>query len=435
MALRQLPDPRPGAGPITGAAAAVQPLVEALLGDPPLRIELWDGTGIGPHDGAGLISVRSPDALRRILWAPDELGLGRAYVAGDLDVDGDIVEMVRALRPAGVALQSGLRVVPAAMAAARRLNLLAPPPAPPPEEARPRGWRHSKSRDAQAISHHYDVSNEFYEILLGSAMTYSCARFTADGMSLLDAQAAKHELICRKLGLHERPGMKLLDVGCGWASMAMHAAAHHDAKVVGITISNEQAHLAARRVKEAGLEDHVEIRLQDYRDLAGERFDAISSIGMFEHVGKTRMREYFETLRAALHDRGRFLNHAISSAGGSTLGRRSFMARYVFPDAELLDVGDVVLAMEAAGFEVRDIESLREHYALTLRHWIANLEQHWDDAVGLVGGARARVWRLYMAGSAVGFEDGGVGLHQVLGVALDADGGSGMPPTRDGWVG
>ena len=208
---------------------------------------------------------------------------------------------------------------------------------------------------------------------------------------------------------------------------------HHRARVVGITISHAQAELARRRVAEAGVADRVEIRLQDYRELAGETFEAISSIGMSEHVGKSKLDVYFEALHHALVPQGRLLNHAISSVGGTKVTRRSFLGRYVFPDGELIDVGDSVLSMERAGFEVRDIESLREHYALTLRAWVANLEAEWDRAVELVGLGRAKVWRLYMAGSAVGFEDGGNNIHQVLGVVPTAAGTAGMPATRRDW--
>jgi len=415
-------------------AAQLRPLIRRLIGDATMRIEFWDGSALGPDDGKGTLFVRSPNALRRIMWAPNELGPGRAYVAGEIDAGGDIFTIIELLKPAGLHLQSAGRAIPAAFKAAAKLRVLGPPPAPPKEEARQRGLRHSKERDAAAISHHYDVGNEFYEIVLGPAMTYSCARFSSPKMNLAEAQASKHDAICRKLGLDEMPDLRLLDVGCGWGSMAMHAAKNYGARVVGITISQEQHERARERVEAAGLADKVEIRLQDYRDLGGETFDAISSIGMFEHVGRERLREYFSVLKALLPDHGRLLNHAISSAGGSKIGRNSFVGRYVFPDSELIDVGEVVLAMEAAGFEVRDVESLREHYALTLRAWVANLESQWERAVELVGGPRARVWRLYMAGSAVGFEDGGLGLHQVLGAVPDADGGSGMPRTRDEWV-
>jgi cyclopropane-fatty-acyl-phospholipid synthase len=425
--------PRSRHGRGAPAAAALRPLLVRLLGpDPDVRVELWDGSAFGRVDASGTLLVRSPLALRRLLWAPGELGLARAHVAGDLDVRGDIVSLLATLRGASEK-PSGLRLLPAALRATAATGALGPPPPAPPEEARVPGRRHSKRRDAAAISHHYDVGNDFYEIVLGEAMTYSCAYYPTAETTLAEAQAAKHELVARKLGLAERPGARLLDVGCGWGSMALHAAKQHGAQVVGITISAEQAARARERVAAAGLSEHVEIRLQDYRDLGGERFDAISSIGMFEHVGRERTGEYFATLRSLLHPHGRLLNHAISSVGGSRLAPRSFTGRYVFPDGELLDVGDVVLAMERAGFEVRDVQSLREHYARTVRAWVANLEAAWPGAVQLVGERRARVWRLYMAGSAVGFEDGGISVHQVLGVVPDADGRTSMPAGRDEW--
>ena len=418
-------------------AAAMKPLVDGLLGAAiPLRLEFWDGSTLSPADPVATLRFNSPDAIRRLLWKPNELGLGRAYVSGDIDVDGSLFDVVTSFRdskPTGVDATSALKVVPIAVRAAKKIGALGGPPTPPPEEARLRGLRHSLRRDAAAIGHHYDVGNDFYRLVLGPVMTYSCARFTKPDSTLEEAQAAKHELICRKLGLHERPGMRLLDVGCGWGSMAIHAAIHHQARSVGITISRAQAELARQRAEEAGVTDRVEIRLQDYRDLGGESFDAISSVGMSEHVGHGKIDQYFATLRSVLGPRGRLLNHAISSVGGSKLGRNSFVGRYVFPDGELVDVGRVVLAMETAGFEVRDVESLREHYARTLRAWVANLESNWDDAVARVGEARAKIWRLYMAGSVVGFEDGGVAIHQVLGVVPAADGDAGMPTTRCDW--
>jgi cyclopropane-fatty-acyl-phospholipid synthase len=289
-------------------------------------------------------------------------------------------------------------------------------------------------RDAAVISHHYDISNEFYRLILGTSMTYSCARFVQPSTTLEAAQQSKHDLVCRKLGLPERRGLRLLDVGCGWGSLALHAASHYGADVVGITLSTAQADLARLRVKEAGLDDQIEIRVQDYRDLRSEHFDAISSIGMFEHVGTEQTAEYFTTLHSLLGDEGRLLNHAISSVGGSRMSRKSFIGRYVFPDGELIDVGQVVLAMERAGFEVRDVESLREHYARTLQAWVKNLEVNWDAAVAEVGVQRTRIWHLYMAASANGFEDGGISIHQVLGVQAAPDGRSGMPATRNAWV-
>jgi cyclopropane-fatty-acyl-phospholipid synthase len=411
------------------------PLLGTLFSDGlPVRFAFWDGSSVGPADGVGTVHVRSADAINRLLWAPGELGLARSYVTGDLDLEGDIYQVLRALQHAAPAdLKVGARVVAPALKAARQLGALRLPPARPPEEAAPRGRRHSKNRDAAAINHHYDISNDFYRLILGPSMTYSCARFTTPSSSLEAAQAAKHELVCRKLGLHEQRDMRLLDVGCGWGSMALHAARHHDARVVGVTLSKAQARLASQRVAQAGLEDQIEIRVQDYRELRGERFDVISSIGMFEHVGAARMAEYFATLHGLLTPTGRLLNHAISSVGSSRMARNSFIGRYVFPDGELIDVGQVLLAMERAGFEVRDVESLREHYSTTLHAWVENLQANWDAAVKEVGVRRARVWLLYMAASANGFDDCGVSIHQVLGVRDDPQGRSGMPPTRAGW--
>jgi cyclopropane-fatty-acyl-phospholipid synthase len=334
-----------------------------------------------------------------------------------------------------------VQALPGILAATRSLGGIGKPPPPPPEEIVPRGIRHSLQRDRETVGHHYNTGNDFYRLMLGPSMTYSCARFTTPETTLEAAQEAKHELICRKLGLgdesldNEESGqrMRILDVGCGWGSMAIHAAVEHDVDVVGVTLSEEQATYARRRVDELGLGDKIDIRVQDYRDVNDGPFDGISSIGMAEHVGKKNMTRYFEQMYGLVCPGGRMLNHAISSVGGSRLPRRSFVNRYVFPDGELLDVGVTALCMESAGFEVRDVENLREHYALTLRQWVANLEDNWDEAVELVGEARARVWVLYMSGSINGFEDGGLQLNQTLGVRPHSDGRSGMPRTRSGW--
>ena len=427
-------------------ADVLEPTFEVLFdGSPPMRFEFWDGSALGANDGPGALKVNSPDAIRRLVWAPGELGLSRAFVAGDVDVDGPVARVLPVLRRS---IRAGGRCVVAAaprlIAAIRELGLDAAvrPPQPPPEEIMPRGIRHSIARDKVAVSHHYDVGNDFYRLVLGPAMTYSCARFVSANATLEEAQAAKHELICRKLGLVEpalrdscagvRP--RLLDVGCGWGSMAIHAAMHHDVDVVGVTISDEQAAEARRRVDDAGLSDRVEIRIQDYRQVVDGPYDAISSIGMAEHVGLKNLSKYLAQLDALLRPGGRLLNHAISSIGGFRFSRRRFIHRYVFPDGELVDVGVNAVKMQAAGFEIRDVENLREHYARTLTHWVANLESNWAAAVDLVGEGRARVWLLYMSGSINGFDDNRIQIHQILGVKPYPDGRSGMPATRNEWA-
>ncbi|MEV7020646.1 cyclopropane-fatty-acyl-phospholipid synthase family protein [Kitasatospora sp. NPDC093558] len=426
-------------------------LVEALEGllevPVPLRVQAWDGSVAGPP-GAPTIVLRNRRALRRLLWAPGELGLARAYVSGDLEVapGGDLYDVLDAvgrfaelpeirtleLGPGDVVGPKGRR----ALATLLRAGALGPRPTPPPEEAgTARGRLHSRGRDRAAISHHYDVGNDFYGLVLGSSMVYSCAYWTPDSKSLEDAQAAKLDLICRKLGL--RPGMRLLDVGCGWGSLLLHAARHYGVTAVGVSISREQVALARRRVEEAGLADRVEVRLQDYREITDGPFDAVSSIGMAEHVGTEQYRVYAAGLYRLLVPGGRLLNHQIARRPdhpGEEHRTSPFIDRYVFPDGELSPVGSTVARLEEAGFEVRDVEALREHYAMTLREWVANLEAHWTEAVGLVGRGRARVWRLYMAASALAFERNRIGVNQVLAVRSTDEGAAGLPATREEWL-
>jgi cyclopropane-fatty-acyl-phospholipid synthase len=399
-------------------------LEQVLGGDLPIAIHAYDGSRAGPADATTTVVVRSPDAIRRMVTAPGELGLARAYVAGDLELDGDIFELL-GLQRQFQRLRVGPRQIAELVKLAGGPRQLRPPP-PPPEEVRLRGRRHSQRRDAAAISHHYDVPTRFFELVLGPSMTYSCAVFASESTSLEDAQAAKLALVCQKLAL--QPGMRLLDVGCGWGSMVMHAAQHHGVEAVGVTLSHEQAVAATKRVADAGLADRVQIREQDYRDVTDGPFDAISSIGMFEHVGAEQLGRYFGHLLELLRPGGRLLNHGISRPRKRRpgVGRRSFIGRYVFPDGELCEVGTVVSAMQNNGFEARHLESLREHYGHTLRHWVANLEANWDEAVAEATPGRARVWRLYMAASAVNFEQGGIAVHQVLGARPYADGRSGF---------
>ncbi|RSS87093.1 cyclopropane-fatty-acyl-phospholipid synthase family protein [Streptomyces sp. WAC05950] len=457
---------------MTDAAPRLAALAETLLGGPlPVRIRAWDGSEAGPPDGPVLV-VRGRRALRRMLWKPGELGLARAWVAGDLTVDGDLFELLdrvagllwerdrepvpaptpgsarlaalRTLLPRRASAAAGTAAGTAALlcdaearGAVRDLVTLARPlPAPPPpaEEAVRRGGpRHTRGRDRQAVSHHYDVGNDFYERVLGPSMVYSCAYWTP-GSTLERAQHDKLDLVCRKLAL--KPGDRLLDVGCGWGSLALHAAREYGARVTGVTLSREQAAYARKKAADEGLADLVEIRIQDYRDVKDGPYDAISSIGMAEHVGADRYRDYARTLHALLRPGGLLLNHQIArppEADEAAYRVDEFIDAYVFPDGELSPVGTTVGELERAGFEVRDVEALREHYALTLRAWVARLEEHWDEAVALTSAGRVRVWQLYMAASALGFERGRLGVNQVLAVRSAGRGDSGLPLRLRTW--
>jgi cyclopropane-fatty-acyl-phospholipid synthase len=425
-------------------------LVVRLLGRPVgFRLTTWESGAAGPGDAPLTVHLKSPRALRRVLWQPNELGLARAYVSGDLAVEGDLVAALSA--PLAMSTPAASSAVPvrrsrrlrfadllAAVRAARRTGALGLPVKAPAGEVRLRGGLHSLRRDAAAISHHYDVGNDFYRLLLDESMTYSCAYWVHDpspAYTLADAQADKYELICRKLGLHE--GMRLLDVGCGWGGMLLHAATRHGVSGVGITLSREQAALARQRISDAGVADRIEVRLCDYRELGASgvgEFDAISSIGMAEHVGAKAFLDYTTTLHGLLVDGGRLLNHQISRpAGLPGTGGPSFIDRYIFPDGELLPVGEVVSVIENAGFEVRDVESLRENYYLTLLQWLANLHRSRDAAIELVGAERVRTWELYIAGSAAAFGVGHIGIHQTLAVKPVA-GDSGLPRIRAQWL-
>ncbi|MFJ2257499.1 class I SAM-dependent methyltransferase [Streptomyces sp. NPDC087844] len=428
------------------AALRLKALMEQLLGAPlPVRIRAWDGSEAGPP-GTPVLVVRNRRALRRLLWKPGELGWARAWVAGDLTVDGDLyavldamAEMVWERGEDARTLVQALRD-PDVRSAVRGLVRMAGsplPPAPPREEVRRRSQLshlHTKRSDRQAISHHYDVGNDFYEIVLGPSMVYSCAYWEAPDGTLEDAQRDKLGLIARKLDL--KPGMRLLDVGCGWGSMAIHAAREYGVSVVGVTLSQEQATYARKRVAEEGLTDRVEIRVQDYRDVGDGPYDAISSIGMAEHVGGERYLEYARDLFTLLKPGGRLLNHQIGRRPWRDEGAYEideFIDAYVFPDGELAPIGETVTQLEGAGFEVRDVESIREHYALTLRRWVANLEADWPRAVKLTSPGRARVWRLYMAASALAFERNRIGVNQVLAVRTPGSGASGMPLRARTW--
>jgi cyclopropane-fatty-acyl-phospholipid synthase len=419
----------------------------------PFRVEAYDGsvlepTVISPANNI-TIKILRREALTRVLTHPGELGLARAYVAGDIEVDGDLDPLFDLTVPPMKQLLklNNLRSLLSVVGASALR-----PIAPPDIEAKQRGTLHSRSRDKQAIAHHYDVSNRFYEMVLGPSMTYSCAVFNSPDDTLELAQRRKVDLVARKLDL--QPGMRLLDVGCGWGTMAIHAARAYGASVVGVTLSEQQLHYAKDQAVLAGVSDLVDFRLQDFRDVSDGPFDAICSIGMSEHVGRRSLAPYTQTVFDLLRPGGRFLNHAIGRPASFdadpdpsrteemsrqvqiALGMRgpskngsAFIERYVFPDGELHEVGTLVSMFQNHGFEVRHLESLREHYALTLRDWVDNLTKRFDEAVEEVGAERARVWRLYMSGSAVGFERRHLEIHQVLCVRpLDGSSGLGLRP-------
>ncbi len=401
-------------------------MFEQIVGDGSgVRFIAYDGSTAGPRDAEATIDLRSPIGLRYIATAPGDLGLARAFVTGHLDVEGDL----------HFALQSLLGGIRQEVGWSDRAELfkelgtraLRPPPRPVEEAPPPlrRGRRHSKSRDAAAIQHHYDVSNLFYSYVLGPTMAYTCAVYPTLDASLEQAQAEKFDLVCRKLGL--KAGMRLLDVGCGWGGMVRHAAENYDVTVLGVTLARQQAEWGAKAIADAGLEGKAEIRHSDYRDVPGGNFDAVSSIGLTEHIGLANLPAYFTFLAGRLRPGGRLLNHSITRPTGLESSRTGgFIDRYVFPDGELEGPGVIANEMNNHGFEIRHEENLREHYALTLRDWSANLDAHWDEAVAEVGPGRARVWRLYLAGSRVGFEKNHIQLHQILGVKLGPDAVSGM---------
>ncbi|XVS62241.1 class I SAM-dependent methyltransferase [Actinosynnema sp. CA-299493] len=417
----------------TGHARVLADVVERVLGaELPVGLRAWDGSEAGPADGPRVV-LRSRRALRRLLWNPDELGLARAYVSGDLDVEGDITtglrrfwSSVRADRPRrrlSAAERLGL------LRTAVRLGVLGPRPRPPAEESKPAGRLHTRGRDRAAIAHHYDLGNAFYELVLDPTMAYSCAYWVDDDLDreLADAQRDKLELICRKLDL--RPGMRLLDVGCGWGSLLLHAARHHGVRATGVTLSRQQHDHVSRRIDELGLRDTVEVRLQDYRDIADEPFDAVASIEMGEHVGEENYPVYASTLHRLLRPGGRLLLQQMSR-GATAPGGGAFIETYVAPDMTMRPLSRTLAHLEGAGLEIRDVHALREHYVRTVREWAATLERRWEEVVALVGEGQARVWRLYLAGGALAFEDNRMGVDQVLAVRPTATGASGMPWRR-----
>ncbi|MFC0222586.1 class I SAM-dependent methyltransferase [Nocardioides zeicaulis] len=434
-------DPRPvtdtaaGSGVAQRLAEAVRPFIG---GDLPVRLRAWDGSEAGPADGP-LVVLRSPDALRRLLWHPGELGAAQAYVTGELDVpEQDGWDLSSALTHAFAVGRerglSGVRLSPRAMVDAVRtaagLGALGRPPAAPASQARVKGRLHSLARDRSSISHHYDLSNEFYSLVLEPQMAYSCGYHASPDVPLEEAQRAKLDLVCTKLGLE--PGMRMLDVGCGWGSLSLHAAEHFGAQVVGVTISAEQKKFIDARIAERGLADRVEIRLQDYREVPErDHFDAVGSLEMGEHVGALNYDTYVEVLRRAVKPGGRVLVQQMSrqgAGGGKHPGGGPFIESFIAPDMTMRPVGETVALIEAGGLEVRDVHALREHYVLTVHGWLERFEAHIDAIRALVGEEVVRVWRLYLVGGALAFRDGRMGVDQILAVRPGAP--HTLPATR-----
>jgi len=406
----------------------------------PLRITAYDGSSAGPPDAPFGLDLKTPRGTTYLVTGFGDLGLARAYIAGDLDIQGvhpgDPYELLKALAESLEFARPPARVMAQVVRSIGFEHLR--PIAPPPQEVPPRwrrvaaGLRHSKNRDAEAIHHHYDVSNTFYEWVLGPSMTYTCACYPSLEASLEEAQENKYRLVFEKLRL--KPGDRLLDVGCGWGGMVRYAA-RRGVKTLGVTLSREQTSWAQQAIADEGLGELAEVRFSDYRDLAETGFDAVSSIGLLEHIGVRNYPSYFRFLQSLLRPGGLLLNHCITRSDNQTEpSTRGFIDRYVFPDGELTGSGRIITEAQDAGLEVLHEENLRPHYAMTLRDWCANLVEHWDEAVDEVGLPAAKVWGLYMAGSRLAFETGGIQLHQVLAVKPDDRDGDGDLPLRPWWT-
>lgn len=405
----------------------------------PLKFTAYDGSATGPDDATLGLDLKTPRGTTYLATAPGDLGLARAYVSGDIEAlgvhPGDPYDLLKALAEKMAFRRPPARVLANIVRSIGVERLM--PIAPPPQEALPRwrrmaeGLRHSKTRDAEAIHHHYDVSNTFYERVLGPSMTYTCACYSDESATLEEAQDNKYRLVFEKLRL--QPGDRLLDVGCGWGSMARYAA-RRGVNVIGVTLSREQAAWAQRAIAEEGLSDLAEVRHSDYRDVTESGFDAVSSIGLTEHIGVQNYPAYFGFLKSKMRTGALLLNHCITRPDNRTgAAAGGFIDRYVFPDGELTGSGRVITEIQDVGMEVLHEENLRHHYALTLRDWCANLVENWDEAVAEVGLPTAKVWGLYMAGSRLGFETNVVQLHQVLAVKLGRDGSDGGLPLRPWW--
>jgi cyclopropane-fatty-acyl-phospholipid synthase len=428
---------------MTSTAERLSTMASSVLGgELPIRIRAWDGSISGAADGPVLV-INNRRALRRLVYSPGELGLAEAYISGDVDVEGDLADGLstvwaanhsgRLARP-----KLGLTDYPRLAVGAVRLGALGRRPPAPGQAASLRGRRHSRARDRAAIAHHYDLSNEFYELLLDESMAYSCAYFV-DGPSgpLADAQRAKLDLICRKLGLAQ--GKRHLDIGCGWGSLLCHAAQHYGTVSTGVTLSRAQYEFVSKRIADAGLGDRASVRLADYREIATfaadqDAYDAVSTIEMGEHVGDAEYPAFARILHDVLRPGGRAMVQQMSR-GAVAAGGGAFIETYIAPDMHMKPVGTTVSLIADAGLEVRDVHALREHYQWTAQAWLRTLESRWDDAVAMIGEVGARVWRLYLVGGGLAFAENRMGVDQILAVRPDESGESHMEPSRRGWEG
>jgi cyclopropane-fatty-acyl-phospholipid synthase len=384
--------------------------IERTIPERPFSIVLWDGSRLPSTDGGGpTFTARSRSALAHVLRAPGQLGLGRAYVSGALEVDDidAVLETLGSWQPPALGGRDRARLM---LAAARACGVVRPPSIPA-SELRPRGRRHSRERDARAVRHHYDLSNDYFALFLDESMTYSCALFSRGASTLEEAQQAKLALVCDKLALE--PGQRVLDIGCGWGSFAIHAARGRGVEVTGITLSEPQAELARHRAAEAGVADRVDIRVADYRELDGEPFDAVASIGMVEHVGSVQIDAYAKQVARLVRPGGRVLNHGIARVRHGDPEAGAFSERYVFPDAAPLHLSRIVTAMERAGLVTDQVEGFAADYAETLSHWARRLDERIEDAVRIGGAERVRVWRLYLRAARNGFRSGFTSVYQV----------------------
>lgn len=420
-------------------ASSLYRLVSDHLGfEPPIRLRLWDGSLAGP-DSAPLVTIRSKRAIRHVIGSPGELGAARAYVQGDVDVDGDLLAALRGVWTAWrEASPPSPRLRPSTalrgLALAARLGAIGRRPPAPAAEATLSGQLHSTDRDRQAISHHYDLSNEFYELILDPTMAYSCGFHTSDDLSLHDAQVAKLDLICRKLGLE--PGMRLIDIGSGWGSLSLHAAEHYGVHVTGVTLSGEQRDFVLKRAAERGLQGRVDISLRHYRELsiADGTIDAVASVEMGEHVGRADYPGFTAAIARYLRPGGRALIQQMSRIHGDHPGGGPFIETYIAPDMHMMPLSDTIELIAGAGLEIGDVQAMREHYPRTVAGWATNLESHWDEALALIGEENARVWRLYLAGGSLAFEQHRMGVDQILATKPALDGSSGLPTSPSAWL-